>query len=114
LLGIVGIYGVLAYTVSQRSREVAIRLALGAQPREVQRMFVRYGLALTGVGLVLGLAAAAVLSRLLSSLLFGVKPLDPLTYGLTAMFLLVAGLGASYIPARRAASVDPVETLRGE
>jgi ABC-type antimicrobial peptide transport system permease subunit len=77
-------------------------------------MFVRYGLALTGVGIAVGLAAAAVTSRLLSSLLFGVKPLDPLTYGLTAMILLGAALGASYIPARRPVSVDPIETLRGE
>jgi ABC-type antimicrobial peptide transport system permease subunit len=114
LLGVVGLYGVLAYTVSQRSREVGIRMALGAQPEEVRRMFVRYGLALTGAGVAVGLAAAAGMSRLLSSLLFGVKPLDPLTYALAAMILLGAALGASYIPARRAASVDPIETLRGE
>jgi predicted permease len=113
LLGIVGIYGVLAYAVAQRRREVGIRLALGAEPREVKRMFVHRGMRLSGVGIVLGAAAAAGLTRSMSSLLFGVTPVDAATFAAAAGVLVVAALAASYIPARRAAAVDPVETLRG-
>jgi predicted permease len=80
LLGLIGIYGVISYAVSQRTREIGIRLALGAQPREMTRLFVRHGLTLAGIGAVIGLFAAAGLSRLMSSLLFGVSPLDPITY----------------------------------
>jgi putative ABC transport system permease protein len=114
LLGIVGIYGVLAYAVMQRQREVGIRLALGAQPRTVKRMFVYRGMSLSGVGIVLGAAVAAGLTRLMSSLLFGVMPIDAATFSAAAGVLMIAGLAASYIPARRAAAVDPVETLRGQ
>lgn len=114
VLGVIGVYGVIAYTVAQRRREVGIRMALGAPETVVKRMFMRQGLLLTGVGIALGLVAATVLSRLMSSLLFGVTPLDPATYGATATVLLVAAMVATYIPARRAASVDPMETLRGE
>jgi predicted permease len=114
LLGIVGIYGVLAYAVAQRQREVGIRLALGAQPRAVKRMFVYRGMMLSGVGIALGAAAAAGLTRSMSSLLFGVTPVDAVTFAAAAGVLVVAALAASYIPARRAAAVDPVETLRGQ
>ncbi|HLK46790.1 MAG TPA: FtsX-like permease family protein, partial [Bryobacteraceae bacterium] len=114
LLGIVGIYGVLAYAVVQRQREVGIRLALGAQPRAVKEMFVYRGMLLSGLGIVLGAAAAAGLTRLMSSLLFGVKPVDAATFAAAAGVLVIAALTASYLPARRAAAVDPVETLRGQ
>jgi putative ABC transport system permease protein len=114
LLGIVGIYGVLAYAVMQRQREVGIRLALGAQPRAVKEMFVYRGMILSGVGIALGTAVAAGLTRLMSSLLFGVTPVDAATFATAAGVLVVAALAASYIPARRAAAVDPVETLRGQ
>jgi putative ABC transport system permease protein len=114
LLGIVGIYGVLAYAVVQRQREVGIRLALGAEPRTVKRMFVYRGMMLSGVGIALGAAAAAGLTRSMAALLFGVTPVDGATFAAAAGVLVIAALAASYIPARRAAAVDPVETLRGE
>jgi predicted permease len=114
LLGIIGIYGVIAYAVSQRRREIGIRLALGAPQRELRRMFMRYALALAGAGVAIGLVAAASLTRLMSSLLFGIAPMDPLTYAAVPVFLLSAALLASYLPARRAAAVDPVETLKAE
>jgi ABC-type antimicrobial peptide transport system permease subunit len=114
LLGVVGIYGVIAYTVSQRRREIGIRAALGAQPRDLQRMFVRHGLALAGVGVAIGLAAAAGLTRLMSTLLYGVTPLDPLTYAAVPVILLFATVLASYLPARQIVAVDPVEALRSE
>jgi ABC-type antimicrobial peptide transport system permease subunit len=114
LLGIVGIYGVLAYAVAQRQREVGIRLALGAQPRAVTRMFVYRGMLICGVGIALGAAAAAGVTRSMSSLLFGVTPVDAATFAAAAGVLVIAALAASYIPARRAAAVDPVETLRGQ
>jgi ABC-type antimicrobial peptide transport system permease subunit len=113
-LGIVGIYGVIAYVVSQRRREIGIRAALGAQRGELQRMFVRHGLALAGIGIVVGLAAAATLTRLMSTLLFGITPLDPFTDVAVAVVLTTATVLASYVPARRAASVDPVEALTVE
>jgi len=114
LLGLVGIYGVISYSVSQRTREIGIRLALGAREQVVQRMFVRHGLLLAGIGLVVGLAAAVALTRLMSTLLFEVSPVDPVTYGLVSLVLIVAAVLASYIPARRATMVDPVEALRAE
>jgi predicted permease len=114
LLSIVGVYGVLAYAVMQRQREVGIRMALGAAPRTVRRMFVYRGMILSGVGIVLGAAVAAGVTRLMSSLLFGVTPLDVATFVAAAAFLAVAALFASYIPARRAATIDPMETLRAE
>ena len=113
-LAIVGGYGVIAYAVAQRRREVSIRIAVGAQPGMVKRLFVRQGLILTLAGGAIGLASAMGLSRWISSLLFGVTPLDPITYALSGSIVLVAALTASYIPARRAASVDPMEALRGE
>jgi len=114
LLGLVGIYGVISYSVSQRTREIGIRIALGAQQGEVRRMFVRHGLLLTCIGVALGLGAAVGLTRLMSALLFGVSALDPVTYGAVSVVLGTVALLASYLPARRASSVDPVEALRWE
>ena len=114
LLGVVGIYGVIAYAVSQRWREIGIRLALGAQQGKLKTMFVQQALALAGIGVAIGLGASALLMQLMKSLLFGVSPLDPLTYAAVPMVLAVAAALASYIPARRAAAVDPVEALRAE
>ena len=113
-LGLIGVYGVISYTVSQRKREIGIRLALGAEPRTLQWLFVRYGLVLSGAGAISGLAAAVVLTRLMKSVLFGISPVDPLTYTAVPLVLFAATLLASYLPARRAAAVDPVETLRAE
>jgi predicted permease len=114
VLGLIGIYGVISYAVSQRTREIGIRMALGAQPREMTRLFVRYGLMLAGTGALIGLLAAAGLSRLMSSLLFGVSPLDPITYAAVPFVLVTAAMLASYLPARRVATVDPVEALKVE
>jgi predicted permease len=114
VLGIVGIYGVIAYAVSQRTREIGIRIALGARPGSLLGMYVRHGLMLAGIGAVLGLAAASGLTRLMSSLLFGVKALDPLTYAVVSAVLIAAAMLASYLPARRAMRIDPVEALRAE
>jgi predicted permease len=114
LLGVVGIYGVIAYSVSQRTREIGIRMALGAQQPAVTGMFVRHGLLLTGVGVACGLVAAVLLMRLMHSLLFKVNPVDPLTYGAVSVGLVATAWLASYLPSRRAATVDPVEALRAE
>jgi predicted permease len=113
-LAIVGVYGVLAYAVGQRRREVGIRLALGAEPRVLKWLFVRKGLILNCVGGIIGLALAGGLSRWISSLLFGITPLDPLTYIASGALIAAAAMIASYVPARQAASVDPMETLRSE
>jgi putative ABC transport system permease protein len=114
LLGIVGIYGVISYSVSQRTREIGIRMALGAREHELTGMFVRQGLVLTGVGLAFGLAAAAALTRLMTSLLFEVSAADPATYACVSAGLAGAAALASYLPSRRATAVDPVEALRAE
>jgi len=114
VLGIVGIYGVITYAITQRRREIGIRMALGAQPARLQQMFVRQGLRLAGIGALIGLGAAAGLTRLMSSLLFGVTALDPLTYAAVAAILIAAAALASYLPARRATSVDPMDALRAE
>jgi len=114
LLGIVGIYAVIAYAVSQRTREIGIRVALGAPTSELRRMFVREGLLLAGIGASLGMIAAAGLTRLMSSLLFGITALDPLTYATVPVFLLAAAALASYVPARRATTVSPLDALRVE
>jgi predicted permease len=113
-LGLVGIYGVISYVVSQRSREIGIRMALGAESRQVRRMFVRQGLALSGVGLAIGLVAALGLTRLMASLLFGVRPTDVVAYAAAVAVILGAAAVASYLPARRASAIDPVETLKAE
>jgi predicted permease len=114
LLGIVGVYGVISYAVSQRSRELGLRMALGAQAGQVKGMVVRQGLILAGIGVTIGLGLAVGLTRLMSGLLFGVSPVDPLTFLAVAAGLTGVALVASYLPARRAASVDPMNTLRAE
>ena len=114
LLGIVGIYGVISYAVSQRRREIGIRVALGAKQNVLQLMFVRHALALAMIGVAIGLGAAAGLMRLMKSLLYEISPLDPMTYAAVPLVLVVAAVLASYLPARRAASVDPAKTLRAE
>ena len=113
-LSLIGIYGVISYAVSQRTREIGIRLALGAQKGVLRWMFVRSALGLTGVGVVIGLGAAAALMRLMKMLLFGISPLDPLTFLAVPVILATAAALASYLPARRAAGIDPVEALRAE
>jgi len=114
VLGIVGIYGVVAYVVAQRTREIGIRSALGAEPKELARMFLRQGLVLSCVGAVAGLVAAGVLGRLMSSLLFGVSSLDPVAYVAALAATIAAATLAAYLPARRAAKIDPMNTLRAE
>ncbi len=114
LLGIVGIYGVISYSVSQRTREIGIRVALGGSFDKVTRLFVRQGVGMCGAGLIGGFAGALLLSGLMKSLLFGVNSGDPLTYAIAASGLLVAALVGSYLPARRATKVDPVDALRAE
>ncbi len=114
VLGVIGVYGVIAYVVSQRTREIGIRSALGAEPRQLARMFLRHGLALSAVGVVVGLVAAAAVGRAMSSLLFGIAPLDPVAYVTAIGVILAAAAVATYLPARRAARIDPVETLKAE
>jgi predicted permease len=113
-LGIIGIYGVISYTVSQRKREIGIRLALGAQKSDLKWMFVRSALLLTLAGVVIGLGTAATLMRLMKSLLFGISPLDPFTYITVPLILVMSAALASYLPACRAAAIDPTEALRAE
>lgn len=114
VLGTVGIYGVISYVVSQRTRELGVRMALGARAADVRSMVVRQGLTVIGVGLVLGLIGAVALTRVLGSLLFAVSATDPLVLGGTALILLAVSLFASFVPALRASRVDPVEALRAE
>jgi predicted permease len=114
LLGIVGLYGVIAYSASQRTREIGIRIALGAQRSTITAMFVRQGLVLAGCGIGCGVLLALATTRLLKSLLFQVSPVDPTTYILACIALCAAATLASYIPSRRTVSVDPVEALRAE
>jgi putative ABC transport system permease protein len=114
LLAAVGVYGVIAYTVRQRTRELGIRLALGAQAGDVLRLILRQGLKLTLIGVALGLTAALALTRWMESLLFGVRPADPLTFGVIALVLLLVAICACWIPARRATRVDPLIALRSE
>jgi predicted permease len=114
VLGIIGIYGVISYAVSQCRREIGIRSALGASQEELRRMFVRHGLVLAGIGVAIGLGAAVGLMQLMKSLLYGISPLDPLTYTAVPIVLALAAVLASYLPARRAAAVDPVEALKAQ
>ena len=114
LLGAVGIYGVISYIVGQRTREIGVRMALGARREDVSRLVLRRGGLVAAVGIAIGLAAAVGLTRLMSAMLFGVSPLDPVTYAAVSVVLAGIALLATYIPARRAASVDPVEALRWE
>jgi len=114
LLGVVGIYGVISYSVSQRTREIGIRMALGAQKGAIVGLFVRNGLVLTAIGIVCGLAAAFAAMRLMASLLFGVGAYDPLTYAVIAVVVFVTAWLACWLPSRKAAAVDPMNALRAE
>jgi predicted permease len=114
VLGVVGLYGVISYAVSQRRREIAIRLALGAQQSAVTRTFVLYGASLAAAGVLIGLGGAVAVTRFMAALLYGVDALDPLTYAAVAFALAAAAMLASWVPARRAAAVDPAEALAAE
>jgi len=113
-LGAIGVYGVLSYIVSQRTNEIGVRMALGAEAADVGRMVMRQGAAVTGIGIAVGLAGAFALTRLMVTVLFGVDPVDPLTYGSVAAALGAVALLASWLPARRAARVDPIVALRAD
>ena len=114
LLAAVGLYGVISYSVAQRTREIGIRVALGAQRGDVFTMILRHGLGLSGLGILIGIVAALGMDRILSSFLYGVSASDPLTFLSVSAFLAVIAAGASFFPARRAASINPVNALRME
>jgi putative ABC transport system permease protein len=114
ILAAIGIYGVMAYSVNERTHEIGIRLALGAQPSNVLQLVIRQALMLTSMGIAIGLAGAIALTRIMSSLLFGVSATDGLTFVITPLLLGGIALLASYIPARRGAKVDPMVALRYE
>jgi putative ABC transport system permease protein len=114
LIGVVGIYGVIAYAATQRTREIGIRMALGAQLGDVRKLFLRHGLVLTGIGIALGIGVSLGFTRVMSAFLFGVSPMDPITYVAVSAALAVAALLAAYLPARRASRVDPVVALRAD
>jgi predicted permease len=113
-LACVGIYGIMAYTVAQRTNEIGIRLALGAQPGQVRRMILRESAGLAFTGIVVGVAAALALARLVKSMLYGIQPNDPIALAAGALILLAVALAASWIPARRASGVQPMDALRHE
>ncbi len=112
ILAVVGLYGVVAYTVSQRTREIGLRMALGADRANVLRLILRDGMRLVAVGIGIGMVLAVAATRVMSSFLFGVSPLDPLVFAAIPLGLCAATLVASYLPARRAAATDPLEALR--
>jgi ABC-type lipoprotein release transport system permease subunit len=113
-LALAGVYGVMSYVVGQRSNEIGLRMALGASRGDVLRLVLRQTLLLAGAGIVIGLAGAAAVTQFLTSILFGVKATDPVTYAAVVALLVLTALGASYIPARRAMRVDPMAALRYE
>ena len=112
LIGVVGIYGVIAYAVAQRTREIGLRIALGAQIADVRTLFLRQGLWLTAIGILIGMGVAIAAARVVSSFLFGVGPADPVTYAVVSVMLAAIALGATYLPARLAARVDPIVATR--
>jgi predicted permease len=114
LIGVVGIYGVVAYAVARRTREIGIRMALGAQLTDVRQVFLGHGLRLTGTGILIGIGVAAIVTRVMSTFLFGVGPLDPVTYTTMSGVLGAIAVVGTYLPARRAARVDPLVALRAE
>jgi ABC-type antimicrobial peptide transport system permease subunit len=114
ILSCIGLYGVMSYAVAQRTRELGIRMALGAQTRDVLKLVVRQGMGLTLLGAAIGIAVAVALTRLMKSWLFGVNPTDPLTFAVAALLLTIVALLSCWIPARRAAKVDPIKALRFE
>jgi predicted permease len=114
LLGIGGVYGVIAYAVAQQRREIGIRMALGAQAGQILKLFLRRGMLVTAAGLVLGIGGAIAFTRVMTSLLFGVEPLDPITFAAAPIVLAVIAVVAAYVPSQRALAVDPVETMRAE
>jgi ABC-type antimicrobial peptide transport system permease subunit len=114
LLSGVGLYGVIAYSVTQRTREIGVRVALGADAASVRRLVVGGGLKLTTLGIVLGIIAAAGSTRVLASLLYGVSPVDPLSFATIALLVMGIALAASWVPARRALRINPTEALRAD
>ena len=114
LLAAIGVYGLMAYSVAQRTQDIGIRLALGAEPASIRNMVIAQGMRLAVVGIVIGLASSFGLTRLLSSFLFGVKPLDPLVFTLAPAMLAAIALFAVWLPARRATRIDPITALRCE
>jgi ABC-type antimicrobial peptide transport system permease subunit len=114
ILAVVGVYGVISYTAAQRTHEIGVRMALGADRRDILKMVLRQGVILVGIGVAVGVGVTLLLTRGISGLLVGVSPSDPLTFAAMSAFLAGVGLLASYIPARRAMKVEPLKALKYE